>query len=207
MVRRAKSIILCFAGALLISVLCACGSMQKTVVSIEPLPSASPAPRETSGSDAGLSGDWYGWWRIYDAGGEFSSMHGYWWDCCAVIKAGKNGTSGIVIWDEDSTKEKYLAKAELKINDGVPCFSSGSFMDSRLGAEAWDVRLSTDRSGQLLTIKGKADKGGTGYFSYEICLRPWGSIWQTDEDKLPYYYSEWYLPLIKNGSPMPDKIG
>ena len=49
---------------------------------------------------------------------------------------------------------------------------------------------------------------GKGGFSYEIYLRPWGSKWpEDDEDKLPYYYNDWYLPLIEAGKDMPDTIG
>ena len=29
----------------------------------------------------------------------------------------------------------------------------------------------------------------------------------TEEDRLPNYYDDWYLPLIDAGKPMPDSIG
>ena len=43
---------------------------------------------------------------------------------------------------------------------------------------------------------------------YDIYLRPWGTYWDdvTEED-LPYYYYDWYLPLIESGESMPDSIG
>ena len=38
-------------------------------------------------------------------------------------------------------------------------------------------------------------------------LRPWGSLWPDEEDRLPYYYEDWYLPLIESGEEMPDVLG
>ena len=35
---------------------------------------------------ADISGDWYGWWRMYGTSGEWAQMDGCWWDCCAEIK-------------------------------------------------------------------------------------------------------------------------
>lgn len=57
---------------------------------------------------ADISGDWYGWWRMYGTSGEWAQMDGCWWDCCAEIKNWR-----ILLWDEDLPKDNYLAKAEL----------------------------------------------------------------------------------------------
>ena len=46
---------------------------------------------------------------------------------------------------------------------------------------------------------------------YSIYLRPWGESWEDvradDEELLPYYYDDWYLPLIETGASMPEVIG
>ena len=42
---------------------------------------------------ADISGDWYGWWRMYGTSGEWAQMDGCWWDCCAEIKNGRRWTA------------------------------------------------------------------------------------------------------------------
>ena len=46
---------------------------------------------------------------------------------------------------------------------------------------------------------------------FRLYLRPWGMDWEdvraADESLLPYYYDDWYLPLIEAGGSMPDQIG
>lgn len=150
-----------------------------------------------------LSGDWYGWWRMYSTSGDWAHMYGYWWDCCAEIEDGS-----MLLWDEDLPKDNFLAEAELSIhNKDIRC-TGGSFLDRKLKSSSWDIILSEDDCGTLMTISGEYDAVGKGSFSYKIYLRPWGSKWpEDDENKLPYYYNDWYLPLIEAGKNMPDVIG
>ena len=35
-----------------------------------------------SSAAADISGDWYGWWRMYGTSGDWAQMDGCWWDCC-----------------------------------------------------------------------------------------------------------------------------
>ena len=150
-----------------------------------------------------LSGDWYGWWRMYSTSGDWAHMYGYWWDCCAEIEDGR-----MLLWDEDLPKDNFLAEAELSIHNKDICCTDGSFLDRKLKSSSWDITLSEDDCGTLMTISGEYDAVGKGGFSYKIYLRPWGSKWpEDDEDKLPYYYNDWYLPLIEAGNDMPDVIG
>ncbi len=48
-------------------------------------------------------------------------------------------------------------------------------------------------------------RGSGGSFVYTIYL-PWGMDWEdvraADESLLPYYYDDWYLPLIEAGGSM-----
>ena len=159
---------------------------------------------DVSGSINGdISGDWYGWWRIYSTSGDWAQMSGCWWDCCAEIEDGS-----MLLWDEELPKDNYLAKAALNIDGSDIRCSSGSFLDRKLKSSSWDITLSADDSGTLMTVSGKYNAVGDGGFSYEIYLRPWGSKWPDgDGDKLPYYYKDWYLPLVEAGKVMPDVIG
>ena len=156
-----------------------------------------------SSAAADISGDWYGWWRMYDTSGDWAHMYGCWWDCCAEIEDGR-----MLLWDEDLPKDNFLAEAELSIRGSDIRCESGSILDRELKSGSWDITLSEDSCGTLMTVSGKYDAVGDGSFSYEIYLRPWGSKWpEDDEDKLPYYYKDWYLPLIEAGKNMPDVIG
>lgn len=161
----------------------------------------SRAEAKTAVTD--LSGDWYGWWRMYSTSGDWAHMYGYWWDCCAEIEDGS-----MLLWDEDLPKDNFLAEAELSIHGKDIRCTGGSFLDRKLKSSSWDITLSEDDCGTLMTISGEYDAVGKGGFSYKIYLRPWGSKWpEDDKDKLPYYYNDWYLPLIEAGNDMPDVIG
>ena len=156
-----------------------------------------------SSAAADIKGDWYGWWRMYDTSGDWAHMYGYWWDCCAEVKDGR-----MLLWDEDLPTDNFLAEAELSIRSSDIRCESGSILDRELKSGSWDITLSEDSCGTLMTVSGKYDAVRDGSFSYEIFLRPWGSKWpEDDEDKLPYYYKDWYLPLIEAGRDMPDIIG
>ena len=158
---------------------------------------------EGGGKSETLYGDWYGWWRMYDTSGDWAHMYGYWWDCCAGI--GEDGT--MLIWDEDMPKDYFLAEAELRINGrSLSCFG-GTILDRELTSKSWDMTLTEDDCGTMLTISGRYKAVGSGGFSYEMYLRPWGSLWPDEEDRLPYYYEDWYLPLIESGEEMPDVLG
>lgn len=146
---------------------------------------------------------WYGWWRMKNTSGDWNSMYGYWWDCCGEISAdGK-----LMLWDEDLKRGDYLAVFQLEQNGDSFSINGGKFIDKGLEKGSACLEVSEDKSGEIFKISGKYDAVGKGGFDYEIFLRPWGAVWQSDADELPYYYEEWYLPLIKNGSPMPDSIG
>ena len=156
-----------------------------------------------SSAAADISGDWYCWWRMYGTSGDWAQMDGCWWDCCAEIEDRR-----MLLWDEDLPRDNFLAEAELSTRGGDIRCLGGSFLDRKLKSGSWDITLSEDSCGTLMTVSGKYDAVRDGSFSYEIFLRPWGSKWpEDDEDKLPYYYKDWYLPLIEAGRDMPDIIG
>ena len=44
-------------------------------------------------------------------------------------------------------------------------------------------------------------------FSYSFYLRSWGDRWNdSPKEQLPFYFDDWYLPLLEKGSEMPDRI-
>ena len=194
--------LLCLLSALLLILLCACGQREQTtelIVTPMETPSAAPTPPTES-----LTGDWYGWWHIIHTTGDWAKMYGYFWDCCAEIE--ENGA--LLLWSDILPKDNCLAETTLVYTDGALRCVGGSMLDAAREPESWELELTQDEGGKLLTIRGHYDAvESEGGFSYEIFLRPWGSLWPGKENEIPYYYEDWYLPLIRAGSAMPDKIG
>ena len=62
----------------------------------------------------------------------------------------------------------------------------------------------------MICIEGWYEDGEDEFY-YEVYLRPWGQLWDDFAadypDDVPYYYDDWYLPLVESGSAMPDAIG
>ena len=168
-----------------------------------PTPAPTPIPEPTA---TPLPRDWYGWWKMDRCSGDWAKMYGYYWDCCAEIEE-EGGVLRLLLWDEDLPKEKALALARLSERDGELRCTEGSFLDRELTAEDWDISRGEDACGINWKIEGYYKAVGKGGFHYEIYLRPWGSRWPGSEDEKPYYYANWYLPLIEADQPMPEEIG
>ena len=62
----------------------------------------------------------------------------------------------------------------------------------------------------MICIEGWYEDGEDEFY-YEVYLRPWGQLWDDFAadypDDVPYYYDDWYLPLVESGSAMPDVVG
>ncbi len=175
---------------------------KKTRVTIE----NSPEPSAAAAASESFAEDWYGWWRMKNTRGDWAHMYGYYWDCLCEIREAEDGGLRLLLWDEDMAKDNWLSQAALVLDYGEPQLREGDFLDRTLSAGDWDMRVTRDQSGTLLTIKGKYEAVGKGGFSYEIYLRPWGSLWEVPEDERPYSYTDWYLPLIRAGEGMPDAL-
>ena len=166
-----------------------------------------PAAFADTGEVAALPKDWYGWWKMDHCSGDWARMYGFYWDCCGELEREDDDSLRLRLWDEDIPKETLLAEALLTEGEGVLACRGGSFLDRALGENAWTVTKSADACGTLLTIEAQYQAVGKGGFHYVIYLRPWGDLWPGGEDEKPYYYADWYLPLIEAGLPMPEKIG
>lgn len=202
-------------------IICACGS-GKTIVIHSPVkeigndtvpvtsaPAHNPAepsvmPTVAPAAEPDVPAQWYGWWKMSSASGDWKHMDGYWWDCCAELVS-REDAQLLSIWDEDIGKSAGLAG--IRLVPGSAAEAESMFMLDAESLENFSYKLSSDDFGQLMHINGKyrsvTHKGG---FSFEMILRPWGSRWDASE-YLPYYYKDWYLPLIEAGSDMPEIIG
>ena len=140
---------------------------------------------------------WYGWWEVSDSTGR---MPDSWRDCCAQLRPGDFGPE-LRLWDEDGSREEPLAVLQMRWDGSRFLSQSGFFLLEQQGEGAWV--LEPDAS--PLEFSGNYRQGEES-FSYHVLLRPWGQEW-SGEQRLPFRYNDWYLPLIGSGEAMPERIG
>ena len=153
--------------------------------------------REGRAAEPAENGAWYGWWEVTGSQGD---MPDSWRDCCALLEIGPYGPE-LRLWDEDGSWDKPLAVVQLRREGESLSSESGWFLLEDLPAGAWRM---TEKA-ELLELSGSYRHGDEA-FDYRIVLRPWGMTWPSDQ-RLPYRYSDWYLPLIGSGEAMPGRIG
>ena len=171
------------------------------------------APAATNDLEAYWDGGWYGWWMMENCTGYYADLEGNWWDLCADIDIDESGEGDMVLWDEDFSRDDPLGKVFIRIDTesgagkhGNLVSVNGSFEIGDIGEGDWDAALADIGYDDFLSFNGTVQDGEDSY-EYTIVLRPWGKIWDdVEEDLLPYYYDDWYLPLIEAGAEMPDYI-
>ena len=158
------------------------------------------------------NGEWYGWWKMTDCSGSYESMEGQWWDVCGVIDIGTDYTGVVTLWDESYTKSEPMVTAQVSLNEagtgehGTLVSESGWFTNVALEHADWIVDPGLMEREDMICIDGWYEDGDDE-FHYEFYLRPWGHRWgDAGEDVLPYFYTDWYLPLIEAGKSMPDSF-
>ena len=166
------------------------------------------------------NGAWYGWWTMTGCSGAYESMAGKWWDACAVIDIGLDYTGTVTIWDEDYSRADPMSQATVTLNSagvgehGTVMSESGYFTNLPLEHADWIVDPAINSRfpdvENMICIEGWYEDGEDEFY-YEVYLRPWGQLWDDFAadypDDVPYYYDDWYLPLVEAGSAMPDVVG
>lgn len=195
--RCSQGIILVLA-VLGILALSSCGKASPKITLVE----ISPSPKETAAPET-LLGGWYGYWRVSETSRDWKSLEGSHFDCCAEALYEEERLV-LLLWDEDMPRDNYLAKLNLKAENGQYSCTGGDFLGVPAATEEITLHLQS-RDGLVFQIAGRCDDSVTGSFCYTIYLRPWGDQWP-DEGRKPAYYESWYLPRIEAGSRVPDKI-
>ena len=159
------------------------------------------------------NGDWYGWWIMTGCWGAYEDMDGEWWDISGTIEIGEDYTGIVTLWDEDYTRSEPMVEALVSLNEagtgeyGTMMSEGGWFTDVELEHADWIIDPGLVDYDNMIYIDGFYENGDDEFY-YEIYLRPWGCYWDdvTEED-LPYFYYDWYLPMIEAGAAMPEQIG
>ena len=167
-------------------------------------------------------GDWYGWWSVLDGSGEMYLMEQAAWDVCGRIQLNDDGTCSLQIWDTHQGAGQFTWFVEGHFEDGsddrgVLVSDSGTFRGAELSGITVDpTAMPYGAYADLMYIAGTYTdpENSDNSCTYCIVLRPWGTRWDdlrggdtTDmpyPDMLPVRYESWYLPLIREGAPMPD---
>ncbi len=162
------------------------------------------------------NGEWYGWWAMLGADGEYEELSGQWWDTCGVIDIGDDYTGTVELWDEDGDPYNLLCSVDVSLSGsgtsqyGTVMSEDGWFGDCLVGHADWIVDPGLADYDNMIWIDGSYEDD-YGSFTISIYLKPWGERWDDVEaaqpQDVPYYYYDWYLPLIEAGEPMPDVIG
>ena len=206
---------------------------KKGTITIDPATLSREASADSTGStdttlpaptgDALLdwwNGAWYGWWTMTGCSGAYESMAGKWWDACAVIDIGLDYTGTVTIWDEDYSRADPMSQATVTLNSagvgehGTVMSESGYFTNLPLEHADWIIDPAINSRfpdvENMICIEGWYEDGDDEFY-YEVYLRPWGQLWDDFAadypDDIPYYYDDWYLPLVESGSSMPDVVG
>ncbi|MBQ7279089.1 MAG: hypothetical protein IJR17_07845 [Clostridia bacterium] len=183
---------------------------------IEPLPLAPTARPATAAMDpqSYWNGDWYGYWYIDSKGRSegYADLGDYTFDVCARIEVDGGGVGTLYLYEEEGDPDEMveLAEAEIRIapggsGAGTLITTDGYFWEfdeQDLSDGTWRVDptdTEVSRYEHMIEITCPYSDGD-GDFIYHIILRPWGMSWSdvpvSGHPGRPYYYSDWYLPLI-----------
>ena len=188
--------------------------------------SMRPENQDSVPNESAWEGDYYGWWTVVDAGGEYNDDDIYLyhaWDVCAFIEDNGDGTGYIEIWDEDNDD---VAWADVRFEPGqtergVMTSVKGSFFNDPIEANEWIVDSANEIMTQfdgMIWINGRYTQPGNpeNWINYHIYIRPWGTRWEDVKnadtsnmiysDMMPLEYENWYLPKIEAGLDMPDSF-
>lgn len=198
------------------------GLIGRTLFALYQQAEPTDPPMQSVSQTAFWNGGWYGWWMIESGTGSYEEETGSWWDACAQIELDADGNGTLTIWDDSCEAGQIIAAAQVQASadlttSGRLVSTDGNFFDCALtGADAWYIDAAPPESmpySNLICISGVyTDPENSGNsFVYTIYLRPWGTDWEDvradDKMLLPYYYDDWYLPLIEAGASMPGAIG
>lgn len=158
------------------------------------------------------NGDWYGWWMMTSGSGYYEGTDGQCWDICGTIDIGSDYTGTVELWDEDYTRDEAMVFANVTLSEygtgeyGTLYSEDGWFTNMALKHADWIVDPGLMEEENVICIDGWFEDGDDSY-KYEIYLRPWGTLWDdVSENAWPYYYTDWYLPLVEAGKAMPDSF-
>lgn len=215
--------------------------VQAILASVQPSDGASaadvntaPAAPKPVNEDSFWNGQWYGWWCVKYASGDYETFDSIAWDIYAVIEDYGDGSGYITLWDTETTRARPLVRGDVNFDPfGVMTSGSCTFYDGGewlpnvvtvQPKEIYDWYVDPESSSvshfeNMIEIEGfyEDPNNDDNYFTYYMYLRPWGTRWDDVaagdtsgciySDMMPVIYDDWYLPLLELGvEELPNSI-
>lgn len=179
--------------------------------------SSAEAEKETESSPNAnfWNGDWYGYWHIENASGQWENLDGFYFDCFAKINIKTAESGEIIMWDENGSFSEPVSAVELSFDFssqagcGIARSLSGFLLTEEIAENSWIIDPDNEEFENTISFSAHYH-GDDCEFDYFVFLRPWGYTWddaiKERNIRLPYYYDSWYIPMINDNKQMPDKF-
>ena len=184
--------------------------------------------------DSFWNGQWYGWWCIRYASGDYENFEDYAWDAYAVIEDYGDDSGYITLWDTETSKGSPLVRGYVNFDsfgvmttDYCTFYDGGQWLPDAVTVQPMDIydwyvdpeSSSVSHFENMVEIEGfyEDPTNEDNYFTYYIYLRPWGTDWEDVRngdisgciysDMMPVIYDDWYVPLLNLGvTELPDSF-
>lgn len=144
------------------------------------------------------AGQWYGWWCIKDATGDYEIFNDIAWDLYAEIEDYGDGTGYLTMWDTETSREVPLVRGYLNFEEGFGSepalvsdyctfFDGGEWLPEAVTVHYMDfdnwyvdpaVSTVSQFENMIEIVNYYEDpENSENYFAYYMYLRPWGMEW------------------------------
>ena len=65
------------------------------------------------------NGGWYGWWIIESGTSAYKDHANSWWDACARIDLGSDGSGTLTLWDDSCAAGQTIADAQVQADSDL----------------------------------------------------------------------------------------
>jgi len=147
-------------------------------------------------------GEWYGYWTVKSARGDYEELADGIWDCYAVISVEPDGMGTVAIWDDDmeiGTVEINISVMPGSGSAGAAFSEDGYVFNEPIGYAAWFIIPDNAEYRDSIVIDATFEVNAEDYYEwsaieYRIVLRPWGTIWDdVPAGERPPGYEGWYI--------------
>ncbi|HHX37708.1 MAG TPA: hypothetical protein GX717_06990 [Clostridiaceae bacterium] len=187
---------------------------QESASEVDPDPVVDTPSGEYADQIAYWNGDWYGWWWITSAEGDWAHLSEKYYDMYCTIEIDNNGEGYMEFWDDDAglMKVEVVLDTNNNTEHGILTNTAGYLWDFDYDQGEWVIDVASTDYENMWTfedtyIDPTPDEAGSN-FDYFICMRPWGQSWEdvADSGERPPGY-DWYMDEISSGNAMPDGLG
>ena len=123
----------------------------------------------------------------------------------------------MLLWEQNFPKTNPLGEISLNIDAdrseseyGCAVSTGGRFYTGPVEDGSFVIDPAEADYPDRLRFDGEITDENGDTFSYSVCIRPWGMLWDDVKaecpEELPRNYHNWYIALINAGKPIPDVL-